>query len=170
MLYTVNQCLQGISTLVNLLRSLDYLMLCWSVMELDTNAEDSSNLVQLQRFWPFPDDHVVQVLWIFPPVTWESCLPWILSYLVSILLLADMMVPSQGYAYILTHPGQPCVFWDHLYDWGGLLKDEILRMVLLQPSHSSRYSVVCSFHWSIMIVKYVRVLIPAMVLCVTVLR
>jgi len=24
----------------------------------------------------------------------------------------------QGYAYILTHSGIPCVFWDHLFDWG----------------------------------------------------
>jgi len=24
----------------------------------------------------------------------------------------------QGYAYILTHPGVPCVFWDHYFDWG----------------------------------------------------
>jgi alpha-amylase len=24
----------------------------------------------------------------------------------------------QGYAYILTHPGIPCIFWDHLYTWG----------------------------------------------------
>jgi len=23
-----------------------------------------------------------------------------------------------GYAYILTHPGMPCLFWDHLIDWG----------------------------------------------------
>lgn len=23
----------------------------------------------------------------------------------------------QGYAYILTHPGIPCVFWEHAYDW-----------------------------------------------------
>lgn len=23
----------------------------------------------------------------------------------------------QGYAYILTHPGIPCVFWEHVYDW-----------------------------------------------------
>ncbi len=22
-----------------------------------------------------------------------------------------------GYAYILTHPGTPCVFWEHFYDW-----------------------------------------------------
>ncbi|MEO0471371.1 MAG: RICIN domain-containing protein [Bacteroidota bacterium] len=26
----------------------------------------------------------------------------------------------QGYAYILTHPGIPCVFWDHFFDWPGL--------------------------------------------------
>ena len=24
----------------------------------------------------------------------------------------------QGYAYILTHPGIPCVYWVHFYDWG----------------------------------------------------
>lgn len=23
----------------------------------------------------------------------------------------------QGYAYILTHPGIPCIFWEHVYDW-----------------------------------------------------
>jgi hypothetical protein len=23
----------------------------------------------------------------------------------------------QGYAYILTHPGTPCVFWEHAFDW-----------------------------------------------------
>jgi alpha-amylase len=25
----------------------------------------------------------------------------------------------QGYAYILTHPGIPCVYWVHFYDWAG---------------------------------------------------
>ncbi|KAL6661644.1 hypothetical protein ACP70R_001028 [Stipagrostis hirtigluma subsp. patula] len=24
----------------------------------------------------------------------------------------------QGYAYILTHPGIPCIFYDHMFDWG----------------------------------------------------
>jgi len=32
-----------------------------------------------------------------------------------------------GYAYILTHPGVPCVFWDHLYDWG--LHDAIKTLI-----------------------------------------
>jgi hypothetical protein len=27
---------------------------------------------------------------------------------------------QEGYAYILTHPGTPCVFYDHLYQEGGL--------------------------------------------------
>jgi alpha-amylase len=27
---------------------------------------------------------------------------------------------QEGYAYILTHPGTPCVFYDHLYAEGGL--------------------------------------------------
>nr|CAB3471055.1 unnamed protein product [Digitaria exilis] len=33
----------------------------------------------------------------------------------------------QGYAYILTHPGNPCIFYDHFFDWG--LKDEITALV-----------------------------------------
>lgn len=33
----------------------------------------------------------------------------------------------QGYAYILTHPGIPTVFWDHFYDWG--LHDEIAALI-----------------------------------------
>nr|CAB3468621.1 unnamed protein product [Digitaria exilis] len=33
----------------------------------------------------------------------------------------------QGYAYILTHPGNPCIFYDHFFDWE--LKDEIAALV-----------------------------------------
>eukprot|EP00271_Cylindrocystis_brebissonii_P013283 TRINITY_DN329_c0_g1_i1.p1 TRINITY_DN329_c0_g1~~TRINITY_DN329_c0_g1_i1.p1 ORF type:complete len:1017 (-),score=248.45 TRINITY_DN329_c0_g1_i1:535-3585(-) len=33
----------------------------------------------------------------------------------------------QGYAYILTHPGTPVVFYDHFYDWG--LHDQIADLV-----------------------------------------
>eukprot|EP00271_Cylindrocystis_brebissonii_P013285 TRINITY_DN329_c0_g2_i1.p1 TRINITY_DN329_c0_g2~~TRINITY_DN329_c0_g2_i1.p1 ORF type:complete len:1058 (-),score=276.27 TRINITY_DN329_c0_g2_i1:758-3931(-) len=36
----------------------------------------------------------------------------------------------QGYAYILTHPGTPVVFYDHLYDWG--LHDQIKELLLLR--------------------------------------
>nr|CAB3453587.1 unnamed protein product [Digitaria exilis] len=32
----------------------------------------------------------------------------------------------QGYAYILTHPGIPCVFYDHMFDWN--LKREITAL------------------------------------------
>ncbi|XP_051139667.1 alpha-amylase [Andrographis paniculata] len=34
---------------------------------------------------------------------------------------------TQGYAYILTHPGVPCLFYDHLMDSGK--KEEILKLV-----------------------------------------
>ena len=34
---------------------------------------------------------------------------------------------EQGYCYILTHPGSPCVFWDHLHD--NRLKDAIGRLI-----------------------------------------
>jgi glycosidase len=37
---------------------------------------------------------------------------------------------EQGYAYILTHPGTPCVFWDHLND--GRMCDIISRMLKIR--------------------------------------
>ncbi len=36
----------------------------------------------------------------------------------------------QGYAYILTHPGVPCVFWDHYFDWG--LKNDINELIQIR--------------------------------------
>ncbi|MFC1679587.1 glucan 1,4-alpha-maltotetraohydrolase domain-containing protein [Elusimicrobiota bacterium] len=38
----------------------------------------------------------------------------------------------QGYAYILTHPGVPCVYWPHYFDWG--LKDEIKALIRIRKS------------------------------------
>lgn len=39
----------------------------------------------------------------------------------------------QGYAYILTHPGTPTVFWDHLFDWG--LYDEIKDLIWIRKKN-----------------------------------
>lgn len=36
---------------------------------------------------------------------------------------------EQGYAYILTHPGVPCVFWKHYFDWGLELRDKIKALI-----------------------------------------
>ncbi|KAF5205596.1 Alpha-amylase [Thalictrum thalictroides] len=36
---------------------------------------------------------------------------------------------SLGYAYILTHPGIPSIFYDHIFDWGTLKKEEIAKLV-----------------------------------------
>lgn len=30
-----------------------------------------------------------------------------------------------GYAYIMTHPGMPCVFWDHYFTCGAELRNTI---------------------------------------------
>lgn len=38
----------------------------------------------------------------------------------------------EGYAYILTHPGIPCIYWVHFYDWG--LHDEIVKLLKLRKS------------------------------------
>ncbi|KAG2489135.1 hypothetical protein HYH03_012361 [Edaphochlamys debaryana] len=37
-----------------------------------------------------------------------------------------------GYAYLLTHPGIPCVFWDHVTTWGPELKDAVLALAALR--------------------------------------
>lgn len=39
---------------------------------------------------------------------------------------------EQGYAYILTHPGIPCVYWPHYFDWGSGLKNAIKTLISLR--------------------------------------
>ncbi|MBN2662387.1 MAG: starch-binding protein [Bacteroidales bacterium] len=39
----------------------------------------------------------------------------------------------QGYAYILTHPGTPMVFWNHYYEWG--IHDEIKTMIQIRKAN-----------------------------------
>uniref|UniRef100_A0A0E0LFM7 Alpha-amylase n=1 Tax=Oryza punctata TaxID=4537 RepID=A0A0E0LFM7_ORYPU len=36
----------------------------------------------------------------------------------------------QGYAYILTHPGNPCIFYDHFFEWG--FKEQITALVAVR--------------------------------------
>lgn len=37
---------------------------------------------------------------------------------------------AAGYAYLLTHPGVPCVYWPHFFDWG--LKGEISKLISIR--------------------------------------
>lgn len=41
---------------------------------------------------------------------------------------------AMGYAYILTHPGTPCVFWDHFFDWGEHLSSHIKTLMRTRES------------------------------------
>jgi alpha-amylase len=36
---------------------------------------------------------------------------------------------EQAYAYILTHPGIPCVYWKHYFDWGSDLQNKIGALI-----------------------------------------
>jgi alpha-amylase len=36
---------------------------------------------------------------------------------------------EQGYAYILTHPGVPSVYWKHYFDWGDGLREKIKALI-----------------------------------------
>jgi len=49
----------------------------------------------------------------------------------------------QGYVYILTHPGIPCVFWRHFFDQGESQKAQIIKLIALrkQADITSRSSV-----------------------------
>ena len=42
----------------------------------------------------------------------------------------------QGYAYILTHPGIPCVLWEHAFDWG--LGDELKQLIEIRKRNDIR--------------------------------
>jgi alpha-amylase len=64
----------------------------------------------------------------------------------------------QGYAYILTHPGIPTVYWVHYFDWGSSNQSAIKKMieirkrkgihstsaVSIQVADSSRYAAIIS--------------------------
>ena len=39
-----------------------------------------------------------------------------------------------GYAYILTHPGLPCVFWPHFFDWGTDYRRAIEKLIAVRRS------------------------------------
>jgi alpha-amylase len=41
------------------------------------------------------------------------------------------LVP-QAYAYYLTHPGVPCVFWEHAFDWGEGVRAAVSELVALR--------------------------------------
>lgn len=58
---------------------------------------------------PFPN----QALWVFPGNRIE-----------------------QGYAYILTHPGIPMVFWDHLFDYGANLRNKITDLIAVRKDNN----------------------------------
>ncbi|MFT6855061.1 MAG: alpha-amylase [Cyclobacteriaceae bacterium] len=34
-----------------------------------------------------------------------------------------------AYSYLLTHPGVPCIFWSHMYEWGTPVHDELSALV-----------------------------------------
>src|SRR5262249_27782359 len=40
----------------------------------------------------------------------------------------------QGYAYTLTHPGIPCVFWTHYFDYGATIQAKISSLIALRKN------------------------------------
>jgi len=40
----------------------------------------------------------------------------------------------QTYAYLLTHPGVPCIYWPHLFDWGETVKGEISSLISIRKA------------------------------------
>jgi alpha-amylase len=40
----------------------------------------------------------------------------------------------QGYAYILTHPGIPCIFWSHFFDWGQPIQQSIKTLINIRKT------------------------------------
>lgn len=38
----------------------------------------------------------------------------------------------EGYAYILTHPGTPSVYWPHYFDWGTTMQNELKKLISIR--------------------------------------
>ena len=76
-----------------------------------------------------------QHTWCIPPYPWPTSsannVPG--SLILSGSTQAHWPFPSKyvatGYAYILTHPGLPCIFWDHYFQWGKELRKDIDELV-----------------------------------------
>lgn len=43
---------------------------------------------------------------------------------------------AMGYAYVLTHPGVPCVYWQHFFDWDSYTRDRITRLMQIRKNNS----------------------------------
>ena len=41
---------------------------------------------------------------------------------------------AMGYAYLLTHPGVPCVYWSHYFDWDDYTRQRIERLMQIRKS------------------------------------
>jgi alpha-amylase len=41
---------------------------------------------------------------------------------------------AMGYAYLLTHPGVPCVYWPHYFDWDDYTRQRIERLIHIRKS------------------------------------
>jgi alpha-amylase len=37
-----------------------------------------------------------------------------------------------GYAYTMTHPGVPCVFWSHFFDWGETTRRRLEQLIRIR--------------------------------------
>lgn len=46
----------------------------------------------------------------------------------------------QGYAYLLTHPGLPCVFWPHYFDYGDDIRSKIQALIRIRKSEALQSS------------------------------
>jgi alpha-amylase len=51
-------------------------------------------------------------------------------------VFGDFDQVRKGYAYILTHPGVPTVFWDHYFDWG--MKQDIKALMAIRRRNGIR--------------------------------
>ncbi|KAJ0718264.1 putative alpha-amylase [Helianthus annuus] len=65
----------------------------------------------------------------------------------------------EGYAYILTHPGIPSIFYDHFYDWGSSMHDQIAKLVriaaeMIKQARSGRIQPLMSEFLNLFFHKY----------------
>ena len=93
---------------------------------------DNHDTGSTQAHWPFPGDKILEGM-----QTKNACLRILVAFGGKMGTNLGCLSPwCLGYAYILTHPGMPCVMWDHFFDWGDEKRNAITRLIQLRREYN----------------------------------
>ncbi|KAG6648356.1 probable alpha-amylase 2 isoform X1 [Carya illinoinensis] len=87
---------------------------------------DNHDTGSTQAHWPFPSYHIMEEIQQLARELLDRFVATV-DDCTRVLYFSTSL--AEGYAYILTHPGIPTVFYDHFYDWGNSIHDQIVKLM-----------------------------------------